>query len=241
MLFSIITPCFNSEKTIKRTLESVLNQTCKDYEYIIVDGGSKDGTLDIIRSYEDKFEGRLKIISEPDKGIYDAMNKGINVSQGQLVGIVNSDDFYENDALENIAHHQIPDNPYQIIYGMMRIINMEGEELSIVFYHHRNMDAQIINHPTCFISRKLYEDFGMYDLKFKSASDYDFMLKMVRTKKVCFIPVYKIISNFTKGGMSGTYTGIQEDNDVRFKYHLVSSKKHALTKAKNALKHSLGV
>ena len=100
--FSIVTVCFNSEKTIKKTIESVLQQEFKDYEYIIVDGASKDGTMDVVKNYEDKFEGRLRYISEPDKGIYDAFNKGIRMSKGKYVWIVNSDDYIEPNALEEL-------------------------------------------------------------------------------------------------------------------------------------------
>ena len=100
--FSIVTVCFNSEKTIKTTIESVLQQKYKDYEYIIVDGASKDGTMEIVKSYETKFEGRLRYISEPDKGIYDAFNKGIKMSKGKYVWIVNSDDYIEPNALEKL-------------------------------------------------------------------------------------------------------------------------------------------
>ena len=92
--FSIITVCYNSEKTIEKTLQSVLSQTEQDFEYILIDGASTDGTLDILRAWEPKFGGRMKIVSEPDAGIYDAMNKGIRMARGTLVGIVNSDDFY---------------------------------------------------------------------------------------------------------------------------------------------------
>ena len=102
MKFSIITICFNSEKTIERTIKSVLAQTCRDYEYIIVDGASKDSTLDIVKRYEPMFEGRMKWKSEPDKGIYNAMNKGIKRASGDIIGIVNSDDWLEPDALENV-------------------------------------------------------------------------------------------------------------------------------------------
>ena len=105
MKFSIITPCFNSENTIERTLKSVLNQTYSMYEYIIVDGGSTDSTLDIIRSYKDFFGDKLKVISEPDNGIYDAMNKGISWATGDFVGIVNSDDFYEEDCLTIVSSY----------------------------------------------------------------------------------------------------------------------------------------
>ena len=101
--FSIVTVCFNSEKTIKTTIESVLQQKYNDYEYIIVDGASKDSTMDIVKSYETKFEGRLRYISEPDKGIYDAFNKGIKMSKGKYVWIVNSDDYIEPNALEELS------------------------------------------------------------------------------------------------------------------------------------------
>ena len=101
MMFSIITPCYNSEKTIERTLQSVQSQTYQNYEYIIIDGGSVDGTLSIVEAYKSKFNGKMRVISEKDDGIYDAMNKGIRMAQGKLLGIVNSDDFYENTCLEN--------------------------------------------------------------------------------------------------------------------------------------------
>ena len=100
--FSIITICYNSSATIERSMKSVLAQTFTDYEYIIVDGGSKDSTLDIVKKYEPLFEGRMKWKSEPDKGIYDAMNKGIERSSGTIIGIVNSDDWLEADALETV-------------------------------------------------------------------------------------------------------------------------------------------
>lgn len=104
MKLSIITVTYNSEKTLRDTIESVLSQTYTDYEYIIVDGASKDNTINIVKEYEPKFEGRMRWISEPDKGIYDAMNKGIKMSTGDVVGIINSDDFYHRkDIFEKIV------------------------------------------------------------------------------------------------------------------------------------------
>lgn len=239
--FSVITPCFNSKKTIERTLQSVLNQTYLNYEYIIIDGGSTDGTLEIIEKYKEQFEDKMTVVSEADQGIYDAMNKGIMRATGDLIGIVNSDDFYEKTALEDIVKSYSEKNEYQILYGMMRVIDLKMRELSILFYNHINMDMQIINHPATFVTAKLYKDLGGYSLKYKSASDYDFMLRMIRNNEVTFTPVYKIITNFTLGGMSGSYIGVQETNDVRFKYGLVSTKNYWLTKIKNTLKHILKV
>lgn len=241
MLFSIITPCFNSEKTIKRTLESVLNQSYQDFEYIIIDGKSKDRTIEIVNSYKEAFAGKMRIISEPDAGIYDAMNKGIKLAQGKIVGIVNSDDYYEPECLNDIAAIYNPEEKYQILYGMMRIVDDNGDELTILFNHHRNMEVEMINHPASFVTKELYNKFGLYDTRYRSAADFDFMLRMSKEESVKFVPIHKIVTNFTRGGMSGTYTGIQEDNDVRYINGLVSRKKYILTKSKNALKYLLGV
>lgn len=124
-LFSIATPCFNSVKTIERTIKSILAQKFKDYEYIIVDGGSTDGTLDIIQKYEPMFEGRMKWKSEPDKGIYDAFNKGCQRAIGRFVWIVNSDDWMEDGALQKIANIDLNDN--QIVIGGLNWIDERGE------------------------------------------------------------------------------------------------------------------
>ena len=105
MRISIITVCYNSEKTIERTIQSVLGQTIEDLEYILVDGGSKDGTLDIIKKYENEFIDKgwsYRYLSEKDNGMYDAMNKGIHLSTGDLIGILNSDDWYEKEALSTV-------------------------------------------------------------------------------------------------------------------------------------------
>jgi len=99
ILVSIITPCLNSKKTIRKTIESVINQTYKNIEYIIVDGESTDGTIEIINEYREKYKDCIKFISEKDNGIYDAMNKGIKLCSGSLIGIINSDDYYETNAV----------------------------------------------------------------------------------------------------------------------------------------------
>lgn len=134
MLFSIITVCFNSEKTIERTIKSVLGQKFKDFEYLIIDGDSKDRTMEIVRQYEPLFEGKMKWISEQDHGIYDAMNKGIEMASGELIGIVNSDDYYEQDALEQIAK-AYPGGEYCVIYGMLRKV-INGKEVMVYLKNH---------------------------------------------------------------------------------------------------------
>ncbi|MBQ3772724.1 MAG: glycosyltransferase, partial [Bacteroidaceae bacterium] len=115
MRISLITSTYNSVSTLKSTFDSVLSQTYSDVEYLVVDGGSKDGTLELIKEYEPKFGGRMKWLSEPDKGLYDALNKGIRMATGDVVGILNSDDFFTtNDVLETVATEL---NGVDAIYG----------------------------------------------------------------------------------------------------------------------------
>jgi glycosyltransferase involved in cell wall biosynthesis len=224
-LFTIVTVCFNSEKTIERTLKSVLNQSCDDFEYIIVDGASKDGTLDIVRRYEEAFAGRLKVISEKDNGIYDAMNKGIRNATGTLVGMVNSDDYYEPDALENMKKAYEALDPakrdHVILYGMQRRLR-DGLEIEIEFVNDRILGEGMICHPTCFVSNAVYRDFGAYDTTYKSAADLDFLLRIKKNTDTTFVPVYSIISNFELGGMSASSRGAIEAAKVRCKYGVYS-------------------
>lgn len=200
---SIVTVCRNSEKTIQKTIQSVKNQSYSNIEYIIVDGKSTDNTVEIIKAAEPEFEGRMRWISEPDGGIYDAMNKGIGMATGDLVGIINSDDFYEVNAVSDIVSSMTEDK-YQILYGFMRTLK-DGKERSIEFYSHEFLENGMICHPTCFVTKKLYDDYGAFDLKYISVADYDFLLRMKRTQEVVFVPVYKLIANFTAGGMCSTH------------------------------------
>ena len=169
ILVTILTPCFNSGKTIEKTLECIESQTYKNIEYIIVDGGSTDDTLAIIQRHKDKLPQDFKLISEKDNGIYDAMNKGIKLAKGQLIGIVNSDDSYELDTVEQVVTH-FGNNRYEVIYGMQRIY-LDGEEKTVVIYHHEFLPQQMITHPTCFVTRETYEKFGVFDTQYHSAAD----------------------------------------------------------------------
>ena len=222
---SIITPCFNSEKTIEKTLLSVLNQTYSNYEYIIVDGLSNDKTLDIIESYRNKFDGKLTLISEKDYGIYDAMNKGIRLAKGVLIGIVNSDDHYEEDAIEKIVSAYTGAD-YEVVYGMQRIVDDYGMEKSVVLYNHNFLKDQMITHPTCFITKKAYDKFGVYSMDYKSSADYDYMLKLHDEKEVKFTPVYSIISNFCIGGMSSSTVAFRETLKLKLNRGLISKKQY---------------
>ncbi len=220
---SIITPCFNSESTIERTIKSVLGQTYENLEYLIIDGGSTDRTLKLAGKYEPLFGGRMRIISEPDDGIYDAMNKGIKNTSGELIGIINSDDYYEADAVENVVS-AMSDQEYQILYGMMRIIS-GGIETKVTMPKHENLSEEMIAHPTCFVTKKVYTDFGMFDTKYRSCADHDFMLRMREHQEVTFVPVYKILASFTEGiGMSSKGASMMEAFEM-LKAHGILSKR----------------
>ena len=231
--FSIITVCFNSEKTIERTIISVLSQSYQDFEYIIVDGASTDGTLSIIKKYKKKYPDKIKLISEKDSGIYDAMNKGIRSASGNLIGIVNSDDYYEADALKNISE-TYDGEKYEIVYGMLRTIK-EGKEVSVYIKNHQWIDEDMITHPTCFVTKEVYEDFGTYSLEYRYSADYEFMLRMNRNSQVVFKPIYKIISNFSLDGASSSIKGYVDTLKLKYSYRLISKKRYYFETAKSRI------
>ena len=202
---SIITVCFNSEKTIERTIQSVLDQTYKNIEYIIIDGASTDKTLEIIDKYRDQFKDRLKVISEKDDGIYFAMNKGIALSTGTLIGIINSDDWYEKDAVRNMVNAYVEDhrNSLTVYYGNTGVIR-DDQLLSISKSDHNRLEDDMISHPSCFITKEAYRKLGVYNTDYPSVADYDLMLRYKRSRKVDFVHVDEHIANFTLGGMSST-------------------------------------
>lgn len=178
---SIITVCFNSAKTIRDTIESVINQTYHNIEYIIIDGGSTDGTVDIIREYEPYI---AKWISEPDKGIYDAMNKGITMATGEIIGIINSDDWYALDCLSLVVHTFITDPKIDVVHGNIVICDEDGIMLyrliSQVDIRKDLFKRMTIFHPTMFIRKSVYKNDGLYNSKYTIAADYDLLCRIVR-------------------------------------------------------------
>ena len=198
-LISIITVSYNAVKTIEETILSVLNQTYHNIEYIIIDGGSTDGTIDIIKKYQDRIS---YWVSEPDKGIYDAMNKGIAKANGELIGIINSDDWYELDAVQNVVLEFNNTRP-AIYHGGLNIVKDD-----IVFYISkasikikRLKKGMVINHPATFVCKKIYDEIGVFSTSYKIASDYDFILRAFM-KGYEFKSINKVLANFRIGGVS---------------------------------------
>ncbi len=219
-LVSIITVCWNSEKFIRDTIESVLNQTYKNIQYIIIDGKSTDKTLSIIEEYRERFGNRLTLVSEKDSGIYNAMNKGLALAKGELVGIINSDDYYELDAVEKIVE-QYKIHGSGVYYGYCRIIKNQKEftveRRSAEFLQ----DAQI-NHPTCFVSNEIYRKYGAFNEKYKIVADYELLLRF-KDRDVSFYAVDTVISNFRLGGISsGTRKAWLETFKLKYDLKMIS-------------------
>ncbi len=223
LLLSVVTVSYNSDNTIEQTIQSVLNQTYKDIEYIIVDGKSTDKTLEIIKKYENDFNGRLKWISEKDNGIYDAMNKGIAMANGEFVGIINSDDWYEENALENMIKFfkKFPES--DIIYGRLKSIYEFGQKKYFIETDQPlNLSVlkkgKTIHHPAVFVKNKIYKKYGMYNLDYKLAADYDFFLRMY-LNGVNFTYCDQLFSYFRAGGASNNSLKlINEYNSIKKKY-----------------------
>lgn len=206
MKISVITVSFNSEKYIRHTIESILQQTYQNYEYIIIDGGSTDGTINIVKEYETNFNGKLKWISEKDHGIYDAMNKGINLCSGEIIGILNSDDWYEKDTVENIARLFTLEPNTDIVHGKVNIVDFSGKFIKEMYlkenaYDFKYSEFMPIFHPTAFVKRDVYTNIGLFNTKYKIAADYDFILRGINNKlHIAF--VNKVITNFRDSGIS---------------------------------------
>ena len=208
-LFSIITISFNSEKTIEHTIKSVLAQTEKDYEYIIVDGSSKDSTVEIVKKYEQLFEGRLKWKSEPDTGIYNAMNKGVSRCSGSIIGIVNSDDWLEPDALLSVKecyfkHGKAEDGIY---CGYINFHYNNGVTQQMKTNHElllswsKKYEMAGIRHPAVFVPKAIYLKYGVFDETIKIMADTDLILRYL-FDGVKFYYVEKVVSNMSGGGVS---------------------------------------
>lgn len=212
MLVSVITVCYNSSNTITRTIESILKQTYDNIEYIVIDGESSDNTVEIVNGFQDafykKFHREIRIVSEPDRGIYDAMNKGIRLAKGTFIGILNSDDTYEPDAVSIVVQKSV-DNPLQVCYGGIKIY--KGDKLeSIVFFSHEFMEERMIAHPSCFVKKDIYDKYGTFNIRYESAADYEFMLRIYDKKEITFTPIYDSLANFYLGGKSTTYAGYRD-------------------------------
>ena len=206
MKITIVTVCFNSEKTIRDTIESVLSQDYPEIEHIIIDGLSKDNTMSIVSEYDNKL---AKVISEPDQGIYDAMNKGIQLSTGDIVGILNSDDFFEYPSVISDVVNCFRSNPdASCVIGDVVFVNPVNTRNIIRFYSSKNFRRWKLRfgwmppHTATFIKRAAYDQVGVYSLDYKISADYEFFVRMLMVHRLAYARIDKVLVRMRAGGIS---------------------------------------
>jgi len=212
--FSIITTVFNGEETIAKTIESVISQTYNNYEYIIIDAKSEDNTLKEIEKYRKYI---TKIISEPDKSIYEGMNKGIKVSTGEIIGIINSGDVYSNNALQIINDYFKNDNLDFMFGTVLKKKILHKFEPKKIWWSFNFYPA---HSGGFFVNKKMHEELGLYDTRYKCSADYDFFYKLIvkNKKKGAITKKEELISTFDLGGYSSKlslFEHMLEETNIR--------------------------
>lgn len=202
--FSIVTVCLNAAGTIEQALNSVLAQTCPPFEYIVVDGGSTDGTREILERYRSWLR---HVVLEPDDGIYDAFNKGVARATGDVVGILNADDIYAPWALETVAEACRQHPEAGVFYGKLAVMD-EARGCWTVYPvgdHRRLFSHMSIAHPATFVTRRMYEQYGLFDPSYRVSGDWEFILRLFRAGER-FCSIDRVLTAFRNSGVSSAYT-----------------------------------
>ena len=230
MKVSIVTVAYNAASTIKDTIESVLSQKGIDLEYIIVDGGSKDDTVQIIESFGDQIH---KFISEPDKGIYDGMNKGVKMATGVVVGILNSDDFYMDENVLQKVISKFTEDIQAVYADLVYVDQFDTDKITRTWVSKKYEEDAFIKgwmppHPTFFVRKEIYDKFGCYSLELRSAADYEFMLRVIHKHKISLSYLPEVIVKMRAGG----------ESNASFKNRLRANKEDRMAWKMNDLKPS---
>ena len=206
MKFSIVTTTYNSVATVRNTVESVAAQVFDgDIEYIVVDGGSTDGTLELLAHYTDVVD---ILVSEPDTGLYDAMNKGIQLATGDVVGILNSDDFYTSDDVLATIAAEFERKNVDAVFGDIHFVNPNDLDKCVRYYSSRVFTPNALRfgfmpaHPSFYVRRECYRRYGCYDLAYRIASDYDLMVRFFYKHKITYSYIKKDMVTMRTGGLS---------------------------------------
>jgi glycosyltransferase involved in cell wall biosynthesis len=207
---SVITVTYNSAETVEQTILSVLGQTHQDVEYIIIDGGSTDDTLSIINRYGNRIS---KVVSEKDNGLYDALNKGIALASGEVIGILHSDDFYtRKDILQSYAQIFLKEEPDAVYSDLYYVHKTNTDKIirkwkSGSYRHGSFLYGWMPPHPTLFVRRRIYSRYGGFNLQLKSAADYELMLRFIHKQQIrlAYLPVFTV--KMRVGGRSNETLG----------------------------------
>lgn len=209
MKVSIVTVAYNSADTIADTMRSVLSQTHRDIEYWVIDGASTDDSLDVIRAWESRFEGRMHVISERDGGIYDAMNKGVSRCTGDIIGILNSDDFFTSPhVIEQMvqAFESHPDIP--AIFGDVHFVHPDDLQRCVRYYSGRLYRPSLTPygfmppHPALYVRREVYQRYGLYLTHFKISADYEFIARLFYVHRLPYLYLHLDVVTMRTGGAS---------------------------------------
>ena len=208
MKISIVTPCFNTEKTISDTLESILLQTYHDYEVLIIDGGSKDNTIEVVKRYEQKFNGKLKWVSEKDNGLFDAMNKGIKMATGEIISLLNADDVYAHSNVLSEVNEAFKTFKTDGVYGDLTYVS-ENDTTKIIRYWRAGKFKRgklyfgwTAPHLSLFLKKDVYEKFGYFNTEFRIAADYDIMLRFIAVNRISLTYLKDVLVKMRVGGVS---------------------------------------
>ncbi|OMP31770.1 glycosyltransferase family 2 protein [Mangrovimonas sp. DI 80] len=207
MKVSIITATYNSEATIEGCIKSVLSQDYPNIEYIIIDGNSSDYTLSVVNAYKQRYSDII-VISEPDNGIYDALNKGIKVATGDIVGFLHSDDFFNSEnTIKNIVK-EFSKGKVEGVYGNLDYVNSKDSNKIVRHWKSLPFTKKLLNrgwmpaHPTVFLKKEVYDKLGLFNTKFKIAADYDMMLRVFSDESLRFKFLPEVITKMRVGGAS---------------------------------------
>ena len=208
MKISIITATYNSAATVRDTIESILSQTHQDWELIIEDGLSQDDTLSILREYELQCKGRMHIFSEKDEGLYDAMNRGIARTTGDIIGILNSDDFYFDEHVLEDINRAMEDQPVDCIYGDLKFVQADNKDKVVrIWKGSQHKKGAFLRgwhpaHPTFYARREFFTHLGAFNTSFAVSADYELMLRFIEVAGLCNRYINRYFINMRMGGES---------------------------------------
>ena len=208
---SIITVVRNNKETVKNAIDSVLGQTYKNIEYIVVDGASTDGTVEMVRSYGDKIS---QFISEPDSGLYSAMNKGISLATGDVIGILNSDDFYIDDKVIQRVVKEFEEKNVDSVYADLVYVEPKNLNKTVRYYDSSKFNPSKFSygwmpaHPTFFVKKDTYEKHGVFRTDLKIAADFDILIRFLLTHKISYSYMQEVLVKMRVGGVSTSFNSI---------------------------------